>query len=599
MFTIGIVGNGFVGKATQIFSCKSISLKIYDIKPELCVPIGTSLIDIDVCDLIFICVPTPMNHDGSCYTKIIEDISSKLKSPFKIIRSTVPIGFSESMDCFFMPEFLTELNWKEDFITCKHWIFGKKQINTDHNDEFIRRINHLLITNCNEGSIQNNQTYFLTNSEAELLKLSKNCFLAAKVSIMNEIYDLAQALNIDYNNIKSMLKLDQRMGNTHLDVPGYNDHRGFGGTCFPKDTHSLYSQFQSHQVRSLIFQSVLDRNENIDRPACEWTADKWRTTLPITQPISLVAGGAGFLGSNLCSKLLELGHIVIALDNFSTGFERNLKEFKNNPNFLLKIADVCNKIFLPHVDYIWDLACPASPSKYQVDGYSTLMTSILGTKNLLELAIKHRAKFLFTSTSEIYGDPDVTPQSETYWGHVNPVGPRSCYDEGKRCSETMIYEARKQHPSLKIARLFNTYGPKMDINDGRVITNFIKHILKDQPIPIYGDGTQTRSFCYVDDLIEGLIKLMFSNEVGPMNIGDPYNHFKINDLIEVFKKVTNKKIEVKYCPLPEDDPKQRMPDITLIKTKLGWEPKIKLDEGLDRLYKYFESLKNDVIEKSE
>jgi len=308
--------------------------------------------------------------------------------------------------------------------------------------------------------------------------------------------------------------------------------------------------------------------------------------------ISLVTGGAGFLGTNLCVRLLEMGHRVICFDNFSTGSISNIEKLMDNPFFILINGDVVDKHSFSKLDYIWHMACPASPPKYQSNGYKTLLTSLVGTMNMLELALTHKCKLLFTSTSEIYGDPLVTPQSETYWGNVNPVGPRSCYDEGKRCSETLIYEFRKLHPeiknNLKIVRIFNTYGPYMDINDGRVITNFIKNIIDNKPITIYGDGTQTRSFCFVDDMIDGFVKMMLSNEVGPINLGNPHHEFTMNELKECFCEILGLSDYPSITlPLPENDPKQRCPDIRLAKSKLDWSPKIDIKDGIKKTLEYF------------
>lgn len=592
---IGIIGNGFVGKATKLLKSHSIKVLVYDIRPEACEPPGTTLEDLETCDLVFYCLPTPMNHHGECYTKLLEDAIPKLQNPFKVIRSTVPVGFSQSVGCFFMPEFLTEANWHDDFINSNHWVLGLLvgDQNKELNREFCSRIEKLFETSFHEGLIVSSKTCFLTNSDAEMLKLVKNCYLSAKVGIMNELYDLCQAKNVNYENVKRFLLLDPRIGTTHLNVPGYAGLRGFGGTCFPKDTHSLYSQFQEAGVQSVIYQSILDRNDNLDRPQREWAVDKWRTTIPATKPISLVTGGAGFLGSNLCERLLSEGHIVICLDNLQTGNKKNIEEFLENPDFLFKYADITNKQYFPHIDYIWHLACPASPPKYQADGYKTLQTSLLGTMNVLELARVHNCQLLFSSTSEVYGDPTEHPQRESYWGNVNSVGPRSCYDEGKRCAETLIYEYRKKHPQLsdklKIVRIFNTYGPKMDINDGRVITNYIKYYLESRPITIYGDGTQTRSFCYVSDMIDGFIKMMFSKEVGPINLGNPDTEFTMLDLKIVLEEITNKKLELVNEPLPENDPHQRKPDITLAKSKLDWHPTVSLTTGLQQTIDYFSS----------
>jgi len=590
---IGIIGNGFVGKATKLLKSPSINILVYDIRPEVCEPIGIKLEDLEKCDLVFYCLPTPMNHHGKCYTKLLEDAIPKLKNPFKVIRSTVPVGFSQSQNCFFMPEFLTEANWRDDFINTPHWVFGllEEDHNTEFNKEFIRRIECLFTTSWHEGLISSNKTLFITNNEAEMLKLIKNCYLSAKVGIMNELYDFCQAKDVNYENVKKILLLDPRIGITHMNVPGNDGLRGFGGTCFPKDTHSLYSQFQEADVNSTIFQSILDRNDNLDRPEREWAVDKWRTTIPTNNPISLVTGGAGFLGSNLCAQLLEKGHIVICLDNLQTGSFKNISEFKNNQNFLFKKADITNKQYFPHIDFIWHLACPASPPKYQADGYKTLQTSILGTMNMLELARVHNCPLLFTSTSEVYGDPLVHPQNETYWGNVNTVGPRSCYDEGKRCAETLIYEFRKKHPELehklKIVRIFNTYGPKMDINDGRVITNYIKCFQETKPITVYGDGNQTRSFCYVDDMINGLIQMMFSNEVGPINLGNPDHELTMLELKTLIEKITCTNLQLDFQQLPENDPKQRKPDVTLASEKLSWKPTVNIEQGLKITLNYF------------
>ena len=309
------------------------------------------------------------------------------------------------------------------------------------------------------------------------------------------------------------------------------------------------------------------------------------------KPISLVTGGAGFIGSHLCESLLESGHIVICYDNFQTGSIENIKAFQSNPSFSLYEADICTPSTFPHLDYIWHLACPASPPKYQSDGYKTLQICILGTMNMIELAKTHNSKLLFTSTSEVYGDPLQHPQPEDYWGNVNNMGPRSCYDEGKRCAETFVYQFREQFPefkqNLKIVRIFNTYGPKMDIDDGRVITNYIKSVLNEQPITIYGDGTQTRSFCYVSDMVRGLRKMMDSDENGPINLGNPNEEFSMNKLKEIFDDAFQKKLDFVYLPLPQDDPKQRRPIIKLAKEKLDWEPKVDLAEGIQNTINYF------------
>lgn len=595
MMILGIVGYGFVGKATSLLKSDKTNLIIYDINPQLCSPSGTSLNDLEQCDLIFLCLPTPMNHSGNCFTKIIGDTISQIKNPNKIIRSTVPIGFSDSKNCFFMPEFLTELNWKDDFINTENWFFGlPNTIDNDIIQVFKERIQNLMTISKNSNVIKSDRVFFTENRIVEAVKITKNCFLSAKVGIMNEIYDLCVKNGVDYEKLKEIIKLDNRIGSSHLNVPGYKNKRGFGGTCFPKDTLSLYNQFQETNTRSIIFQNVLHRNETVDRVEREWSNEYWRTVLPHEKPISLVTGGAGFLGTNLCKKLLDMGHIVICLDNFETGSLQNIAHLTSNENFLIKNADITDKQFFPHLDYIWHLACPASPPKYQKDGYKTLLTSLLGTMNILELVKTHQCPLLFSSTSEIYGDPLEHPQKETYWGNVNTVGPRSCYDEGKRCAESLIYEFRKHVPSvqLKIIRIFNTFGPHMDINDGRVITNYIKNYLDNEPVIIYGDGLQTRSFCYVDDLIEGFIKMMMSNEIGPINLGNPNDEFNMVQLKEIFDSLFNRVQPIEYQSLPVNDPKQRKPDITLAKDKLKWEPNINLKQGIKNTIEYFLGLKN-------
>ena len=305
----------------------------------------------------------------------------------------------------------------------------------------------------------------------------------------------------------------------------------------------------------------------------------------------LVSGGAGFIGSHLCTRLINEGHDVICLDNLFTGSKDNIVHLMNNHRFEFVRHDVT----LPYsaeVDEIYNLACPASPIRYQHDAIQTVKTSVMGAINLLGLAMRLDAKILQASTSEIYGDPKVHPQPESYWGNVNPIGYRSCYDEGKRCAETLFMDYHRQNNvRIKIIRIFNTYGPRMRPDDGRVVSNFIMQALKGEDITIYGDGKQTRSFQYVDDLVEGMIRMMASeNFTGPVNLGNP-REFTMLELAELVLKMTNSKSKIIFTPLPSDDPKQRKPDITLAKEKLnGWEPKIRLEEGLIDTIKYFKSL---------
>lgn len=304
----------------------------------------------------------------------------------------------------------------------------------------------------------------------------------------------------------------------------------------------------------------------------------------------LVTGGAGFLGSHLCERLLEQGHTVICLDNFFTGDRENISSLLNHPQFRMLDHDVCLPIDLD-VNLIYNLACPASPIHYQHDPVKTTKTNVIGALHMLELAQKYHARILQASTSEVYGDPHIHPQPESYWGNVNPIGIRSCYDEGKRCAETLFFDFHRQFKMpIKVARIFNTYGPRMHPNDGRVVSNFIVQALKNEPITIYGDGTQTRSFCYVDDLIRGLITLMDSDAkiTGPVNLGNP-NEFTMQQLAELVLELTGSRSKLVHLPLPSDDPKQRKPDITLAKSLLHWEPKTQLKEGLLSTIKYFDS----------
>jgi UDP-glucuronate decarboxylase len=305
----------------------------------------------------------------------------------------------------------------------------------------------------------------------------------------------------------------------------------------------------------------------------------------------LVTGGAGFLGSFLCERLLNDGHDVLCMDNFFTGRKANIAHLMDNKYFELMRHDVTIPVYV-EVDEIYNLACPASPVHYQFDPVQTPKTSVHGAINILGLAKRIKAKVFQASTSEVYGDPSVHPQPESYWGNVNPIGVRSCYDEGKRCAETLFFDYKRQHNlEIKVARIFNTYGPRMHPQDGRVVSNFIIQAIKNEPITIYGDGTQTRSFCYCDDLVEGFIRLMNSDEsiTGPINLGNP-GEFTMLELADNILKLTNSSSELIYEPLPEDDPKQRRPDISLAKEQLNWSPKIDLNEGLKKTISYFENL---------
>lgn len=304
----------------------------------------------------------------------------------------------------------------------------------------------------------------------------------------------------------------------------------------------------------------------------------------------LVTGGAGFLGSHLCERLLKNGHEVICADNFFTGSRDNLLHLLSNPHFEVIRHDICLPLHV-EVDEIYNFACPASPVHYQADPIQTIKTSVLGSMHLLGLAKRLGAKIFQASTSEVYGDPTQHPQEESYWGNVNPIGIRSCYDEGKRCAETLFFDYHRRHNiPIKVGRIFNTYGPRMHPNDGRVVSNLIVQALLNQPLTVYGDGSQTRSFCYVDDLIDVIICLMNSKDeiTGPLNIGNPIE-YRVVDLAEKIRDMANSRSPILFKPLPADDPKQRRPDLTQTRKLLGWEPKVLLETGLKQTIAYFES----------
>jgi UDP-glucuronate decarboxylase len=305
----------------------------------------------------------------------------------------------------------------------------------------------------------------------------------------------------------------------------------------------------------------------------------------------LVSGGAGFLGSHLCDRLLDEGHEVLCVDNLFTGAKRNIVHLLDNPMFEFIRHDVTFPLYL-EVDEIYNLACPASPIHYQHDPVQTVKTSVSGAINMLGLAKRLHCRILQASTSEVYGDPTVHPQTEQYWGNVNPIGPRSCYDEGKRCAETLFFDYHRQHGvKIKVARIFNTYGPRMHQNDGRVVSNFIVQALQGRPITIYGEGQQTRSFCFASDLIEGLVALMNTTDdfIGPVNIGNP-GEFTMLELAQKVLEITGSASKIVHEPLPQDDPLQRQPDITLAKRHLSWQPTVALDEGLRKTVAYFDQL---------
>ena len=308
----------------------------------------------------------------------------------------------------------------------------------------------------------------------------------------------------------------------------------------------------------------------------------------------LVTGGAGFIGSHLCERLLARNNDVLCIDNYFTGSKDNVAHLMQDPHFELMRHDVTFPLYI-ETDEIYNLACPASPVHYQFDPVQTTKTSVHGAINMLGLAKRVRAKIFQASTSEVYGDPEVHPQVESYWGRVNPIGPRACYDEGKRCAETLFFDYRRQHNlQIKVARIFNTYGPRMHPNDGRVVSNFIVQALRNDPVTIYGNGEQTRSFCYVDDLVEAFLRIMDTEDdfTGPVNIGNP-NEFTIRELADAVIELTGSKSKIISKPLPTDDPVQRQPDITIARNTLGWEPKIQLKEGLQKTIAYFDARLSD------
>ncbi len=304
-------------------------------------------------------------------------------------------------------------------------------------------------------------------------------------------------------------------------------------------------------------------------------------------PATLITGGAGFIGSHLCERLLDRGEEVLCLDNFYTGTKDNIRHLLARPNFELLRHDVWLPIYV-EVQRIFNLACPASPVHYQTDPVSTTKTAVLGAINMLGLAKRRRARILQASTSEVYGDPQVHPQREDYWGYVNPIGPRACYDEGKRCAETLFFDYHRQNGvDIRVVRIFNTYGPRMHPRDGRVVSNFIVRALTGEPIAIYGDGSQTRSFCYVDDLVDGLVAMMDQErEVGPLNLGNP-TEFTIRELADTVLRLTDSRSEITFRPLPPDDPVRRQPDIRRARASLEWEPKVALEDGLKETIRYF------------
>ena len=473
---IGIIGNGFVGKATQIFATLpeieelpysvtnptpnpnpnpnptptptdinvsdkdafypfyrgpthanivKIDVMIYDIRPDACVPIGVTLEDLDrECDLLFFCLPTPLYHDGSCYTKILEESISKCKNPFKIIRSTVPVGFSAKHGCYFMPEFLTEANWENDFRVTKKWVVGVPEsmsasvpeYNNDNHNTFRDNIRELITISQQNGSIEHNEIEFCSTNEAEMLKLMKNCFLSSKVSLMNEFYDFCHATNTDYGKVVEMAKCDIRMGTSHFSVPGPDGRRGFGGTCFPKDTHSIYCQMEKHGVNSIVFPAVLTRNDTLDRKEREWAKDVWRTTVPLPVGCKVIVvfddGGvmSAFL-TNKCIEELANRHYIILITNVGSKSCISNKVLREHPNFILKThADMTKPIFIPHVDEIY----------YSGYHYSSSIHQLSAVLRVLELWQQQPTSHLIVLKTS-HTDFDTDTDTGSYTNITSPV----------------------------------------------------------------------------------------------------------------------------------------------------------------------------------
>jgi len=357
-----------------------------------------------------------------------------------------------------------------------------------------------------------------------------------------------------------------------------------GASAFGSDQTLKLDAAIAREVRAQLISEVKHLQDNINNGGKIWPPV---ANLPESQRKRiLITGGAGFVGSNLCDRLMMEGHEVIVLDNMFTGRKKNVQHWIGHPHFQMIIGDVVNPLYM-EVDQIYHLACPASPPHYQYNPIKTIKTSTEGTLNMLGLAKRVKARMLLTSTSEIYGDPEVHPQPETYWGHVNAIGPRACYDEGKRVAETMMYAYKKQEGvDVRVARIFNTFGPRMHPNDGRVVSNFIIQALQGKPMTIYGEGAQTRSFQYVDDLVNGLMKLMNGDYDMPVNLGNP-DEYTIKDFATVIHKFTDTNSTIIHMPATEDDPRQRKPDITIAKSKIGWQPQVAVDEGIRKTIDYF------------
>ena len=586
---IGIIGIGVVGSTTKKVLEKYHQLFPYDKYKE---PYNSNdkLRELaENSEVVFICVPTPMKQSGEIdYSTIhnslkvlLEELEKKNRDPREIlivIRSTAVSGstnkFAEEYPFRFVfnPEFLRDKYALEDMENTDRIIIG-----ADLEEDYEK------LANVYRPLFPNAKYIFVDIKTAEMIKYCANVMLAGQISLANELYQICKATGIDYNVVKEVILLDERIAK-NIDVPGHDGDLGFGGKCFPKDLNALIYLSREKMYRPYLLEEIWRLNERVRKKR------DWLSYQPFSKMNILVTGGAGFLGSNLCKFLLEKGNHVICLDDFSTGKRENVLDLEKNDNFSLITHDITFTLdaeSLGHIDQIYNLACPASPTHYQYDALKTINVNTKGIHNILELAKLNRATVLQASTSEIYGDPLEHPQKEEYRGNVNTIGPRACYDEGKRIGETFFADyKRKFNMSIRISRIFNTYGPNMNVEDGRVVSNFIVQALKNEPLAVYGSGNQTRSFCYVDDLINGLYSLMNSNHTYPVNLGNP-QEFSILELAKKIIQMTNSKSEIVFKELPQDDPVRRKPEISMAENILNWKPKVSVDDGLRKTIEYF------------
>ena len=592
---VGVVGAGFVGQATSLLACAKIEILAYDKDPAKCSDGVKCARDLAGCRLIFVAVPTPSNADSSVDLRIVESVVLDIRrelgdDPMIVIRSTVPPGTSDRLGCFFMPEFLTEKNWRLDFKACRHWVFGEPaSASLASKRQFQSAVQDVFGAAFESGCIDHQELHFVDAKSAEAVKYFRNCFLALKVGFANEMAKYCSAAGIDYSATSALTGLDPRIGPAHLSVPGPDGKCGYGGTCFPKDTHGLCTEMERFGVEPVVLRALIDRNERLDRPAGDWKSNIGRAVSTRPRPAIVVAGGCGFIGAHLCRSLLKEreDHLIVCVDNLRTGRVQNVDDLREDPRFIFVRRDVRDplRLGLISVEEVYNLACAASPPRYQVDPIGTTETCFTGTHNLLALARDNGAKFLQASTSEVYGDPVVSPQPESYLGNVSCTGPRSCYDEGKRVAESLAFDFKRKGSDVRVARIFNTYGPGMDPYDGHVVSTLLRQARAGEPLTVHGDGKQTCSFCYVGDLVAALRLLMELSAApsGPVSLGSDHE-ITIMELAEVVKEVAGAPdLKVQFEPRPADDPCRRRPDTTLAKSLLGWEPRVPLREGLTRM----------------